>query len=122
MRFHARWVFVGAMMLVVAGCGGSGEEPAVVQDGPNACDARSSFGFCYEFTGTGWTDMEAQSACMSNPDAVFLAEGCPGSDRAATCTLVPQDDPGKEIVYVYYEGADVAEARSTCAGEFEDLR
>lgn len=118
----ARWAFVVVLLVAVAGCGGSEEQEPVVQDGPNACDVRASFGFCYEFTGSAWTDMEAENACLSAPEAVFLADGCPQQDRVATCTLVPEEDPGKDQLYVYYEGADLATARDGCAGTFQKVR
>lgn len=86
-----------------------------------SCDVRDSEGFCFAYTGDGWTPQTAEAHCDAAPASTFAGSACPLVGRIATCTFVRPDDLALEIVYTYYEPYDVALAELACPGEFERL-
>ena len=90
--------------------------------GPSgSCDVRSSEGFCFTFTGDGWTPQAARSQCDAAPSSSFGPGSCPLADRIATCAFERPSAPGREIVYVYYAPYDPALAELACPGTFTRL-
>lgn len=86
-----------------------------------SCDVRASEGFCFTFTGDGWTPQAARAQCDAAPESSFGAGACPLADRVATCAFERPSAPGREIVYVYYAPYDLALAELACPGTFTAL-
>ena len=96
--------------------------PSPVPRGPAGnCDVRRTEGFCYTYTGDGWTPETARAQCASAPDATFSAGACPTTARIATCTHTRDSAPGREIVYTYYSPYDPTLAALACPGAFERI-
>ena len=83
-----------------------------------SCDVRASEGFCFAFTGEGWTPAAARAQCDAAPGATFAPAACPREGRIATCTFERPSAPGREIVYTYYAPYDPALAELACPGTF----
>ena len=93
--------------------------PPPASRGPSgSCDVRESEGFCFTFTGDGWTAGAARAQCGAAPQATFGPGSCPLADRVATCAFERPSAPGREIVYVYYEPYEPALAELACPGTF----
>ncbi len=96
--------------------------PPPASRGPSgSCDVRASEGFCFAFTGDGWTPGAARAQCDAAPEAEFGPGTCPLEDRVATCAFERPSAPGREIVYVYYEPYEPALAELACPGTFTRL-
>lgn len=96
--------------------------PSPVPRGPAGnCDVRRTEGFCFTYTGDGWTPETARAQCASAPDAAFSAGACPTTARIATCTYTRDSAPGREIVYTYYSPYDPTLAALACPGTFERI-
>ena len=90
--------------------------------GPSgSCDVRETEGFCFAYTGAGWTPQDARAQCAAAPDARFGPGTCPLADRIATCAFERASAPGREIVYTYYAPYDLALAELACPGTFTRL-
>lgn len=83
-----------------------------------SCDVRATEGFCFAYTGPGWTAAEAEDHCDAAPDAAFGPAACPLDDRVATCVYRRPSAPGREIVYTYYAPFDLTLAELACPGTF----
>ena len=83
-----------------------------------SCDVRATEGYCFAYTGDGWTPESARAQCASAPDAAFTAAACPTADQIATCTFERDSAPGREIVYSYYAPYDPTLAALACPGTF----
>ena len=91
--------------------------------GPSgSCDVRASEGFCFAYTGSGWTPQSARAHCADAPNATFSGGSCPLRDRIATCTFRRPSDPSRELVYSYYEPYDLGLAELACPGTFTRVR
>ena len=86
-----------------------------------SCDVRASEGFCFAFTGDGWTPAAARAQCDAAPESAFGPGTCPLADRIATCAFERPSAPGREIVYTYYAPYDPALAELACPGTFTRL-
>ncbi len=82
---------------------------------------RQTEGFCFAYTGSGWTPASARDHCGAIPNAAFAGSTCPLQDRIATCTYRRPSDPARELVYTYYEPYDLALAELACPGSFTRL-
>ena len=82
---------------------------------------REAEGFCFTFTGDGWTPQSARAQCDAAPEAAFGPGSCPLADRIATCAFERPSAPGREIVYVYYAPYELALAELACPGTFTRL-
>ncbi|MEM7789569.1 MAG: hypothetical protein AAF594_17755 [Bacteroidota bacterium] len=96
-------------------------EPAPELEASGSCDVRETEGFCFAYTGDGWTPDAAETHCAEAPDSAYLGAACPLLGRIATCTFVRPDDATLEVVYTYYEPYDPALAELACPGDFERL-
>ena len=97
--------------------------PPAPPPGPSgSCDVRASEGFCFAYTGSGWTRESATDHCDAAPNAVYGAGSCPLRGRIATCTFRRPSDPERELVYTYYEPYDLALAELACPGTFSRVR
>lgn len=97
--------------------------PPPPRGGPSgSCDVRETEGFCFAYTGDGWTPQEAEDHCAAAPNAAFQFGTCPLLGRIATCAFRRASEPDHEIVYTYYEPYDVALAELACPGTFTRLR
>lgn len=83
-----------------------------------SCDVRATEGYCFTYTGDGWTPETARDQCASAPDATFGAGTCPLQGRIATCTFERPSAPGREILYTYYAPYDPTLAELACPGTF----
>ena len=96
--------------------------PPPASRGPSgSCDVRASEGFCFAFTGDGWTPPAARAQCDAVPEAAFGPGACPLADRIATCAFERPSAPDREIVYVYYAPYELALAELACPGTFTVL-
>ena len=96
--------------------------PPPASRGPSgSCDVRASEGFCFTYTGDGWTPQSARAQCDAAPEATFGPGTCPLADRVATCAFERPSAPGREIVYVYYAPYEPALAELACPGTFTRL-
>ena len=96
--------------------------PAPPAGGPSgSCDVRASEGFCFTYTGPGWTPREAASNCDAAPGATFGPGTCPLDGRVATCAFRRPSAPDREIVYTYYAPYDLTLAEIACPGTFTRL-
>ena len=96
--------------------------PAPPPRGPSgSCDVRGTEGFCFAYTGDGWTPRTAEAHCDEAPEAAYRGGACPLAGRVATCTFARPSDPTLEIVYTYYEPYDAGLAELACPGDFERL-
>ena len=96
--------------------------PPVPLRGPSgSCDVRATEGFCFTFSGAGWTPDAARAQCDAAPQAAFGPGTCPLLGRVATCAFEPPDEPGREIVYTYYAPYELALAELACPGTFTAL-
>ena len=86
-----------------------------------SCDVRETEGFCFAYTGSGWTAAEAEVHCDAAPDAAFGARACPQEGRIATCVYRRPSAPEREIVYTYYAPYDPMLAELACPGTFNRL-
>lgn len=90
--------------------------------GPSgSCDVRATEGYCFTYTGPGWTPAEAEANCDAAPSADFSPGTCPLTDRIATCVYQRSSAPEREIVYTYYAPHDVGLAELACPGAFTRL-
>lgn len=92
--------------------------PPPPRDSAGSCDVRATEGFCFTYTGEGWTPAAARDQCTAAPNASFDSGTCPREGRIATCTFERPSAPGREIVYTYYEPYDPALAELACPGTF----
>ncbi len=83
---------------------------------------RESEGFCFAYTGSGWTPRTARENCAGAPNSSFGAGSCPLQGRIGTCTFHRPSDPSRELVYTYYEPYDVGLAELACPGTFTRVR
>ena len=83
---------------------------------------RGTEGYCFAYTGDGWTPRSARAHCDGATDAAFQPGSCPLAGRIATCAYARPDVPDREIVYTYYEPFDPALAELACPGTFTRLR
>ena len=93
--------------------------PAPPGGGPSgSCDVRETEGFCFAYTGAGWTPRSARANCAGAPGAAFGPGACPLADRVATCAFRRRSEPDREILYTYYAPTDLALAELACPGTF----
>ena len=96
--------------------------PTPVPQGPaGSCDVRRTEGYCFTYTGDGWTPEAARVQCGGAPDGSFATGACPTTARIATCTFTRDSAPGREIVYTYYSPYDPTLAALACPGTFERI-
>ena len=86
-----------------------------------SCDVRQSEGYCFAYTGEGWTPETARAQCASAPEAAFATSACPLDGRIATCTFERPSAPGRELVYTYYAPYDPTLAELACPGTFSRI-
>lgn len=97
--------------------------PAPPGGGPSgSCDVRETEGYCFTYTGAGWTPRSARANCAGAPAAAFGPGACPLDDRIATCAFRRPSEPDREILYTYYAPADLALAELACPGTFTPIR
>lgn len=96
--------------------------PPPASGGPSgSCDVRGSEGFCFTYTGAGWSPRDARANCAEAPGADFSPGTCPTEGRIATCAFRRPSAPDREIVYTYYEPFDPVLAELACPGTFTRL-
>ena len=87
--------------------------------GPSgSCDVRATEGYCFAYTGAGWSPRSARANCAGAPGATFDPGACPLGDRVATCAFRRPSEPDREILYTYYAPADLVLAELACPGTF----
>ena len=93
--------------------------PPPPRGGPSgSCDVRATEGYCFAYTGAGWTPASARANCDGAPSATFGPGACPLADRIATCAFRRPSEPDREILYTYYAPADLLMAELACPGTF----
>ena len=93
--------------------------PAPPGGGPSgSCDVRATEGYCFAYTGAGWSPRSARANCAGAPAATFGPGACPLADRVATCAFRRPSEPDREILYTYYAPTDLALAELACPGTF----
>lgn len=93
--------------------------PAPPGRGPSgSCDVRETEGYCFTYTGAGWTPRAARANCAAAPAATFGPGACPLANRIATCAFRRAGEPDREILYTYYAPGDLALAELACPGTF----
>ena len=93
--------------------------PAPPGGGPSgSCDVRATEGYCFTYTGAGWSPRSARANCAGAPAATFGPGACPLADRVATCAFRRPSEPDREILYTYYAPTDLALAELACPGTF----
>jgi hypothetical protein len=96
--------------------------PPPPASGPSgSCDVRATEGFCFTYTGPGWTPREAAANCDAAPGARFGPGTCPLDGRVAACAFRRPSAPDREIVYTYYAPYDLGLAELACPGAFTRL-
>ena len=83
-----------------------------------SCDVRETEGYCFAYTGDGWTPEAARAQCATAPDAAFSTGACPTADRIATCAFERESAPGRGLLYTYYAPYDPTLAALACPGTF----
>ena len=86
-----------------------------------SCDVRQTEGFCFAYTGAGWSRQTATEHCGDAPEASYRPATCPAADAIATCRFTRDGAPALEIVYTYYAPYDPTLARLACPGDFERI-
>ncbi|MDT0632471.1 hypothetical protein RQM47_15095 [Rubrivirga sp. S365] len=93
--------------------------PAPPGGGPSgSCDVRATEGYCFAYTGAGWTPRAARANCAGAPAAAFEPGACPLAERIATCAFRRPSEPDREILYTYYAPADLVLVEIACPGTF----
>ena len=96
--------------------------PAPPGRGPSgSCNVRATEGYCFAYTGAGWSPRSARANCAGAPGATFDPGACPLDDRIATCAFRRPSAPEREILYTYYAPADLVLAELACPGTFTEV-
>lgn len=96
--------------------------PAPLGRGPSgSCDVRATEGYCFAYTGPGWSPRSARANCAGAPGAAFDPGACPLDGRVATCAFRRASEPDREILYTYYAPADLVLAEIACPGTFTEV-
>lgn len=95
------------------------QPPTPPGGGPSgSCDVRETEGYCFAYTGAGWTPGAAEANCGRAPASAYGPGACPLADRIATCAFRRPSEPDREILYTYYAPADLMMAELACPGTF----
>lgn len=81
-----------------------------------SCDASASLGFCYDYTGSGWTSEKIELDCGFVEDNLLQAESCSQESVVATCSFDLQGNPELAIIYYFYQPMELSEAERMCPG------
>ena len=129
--FHSILVF--ALLIVLCSCAGNGENAESSREDTAAdevdsfaedkefhgsCDVSAELGFCYDYTGNGWTYEMAELDCSISENSLLVEERCPQESRVAYCEFDLQGKPEMAIVYHFYQPMESSMAEMSCPGTF----
>lgn len=86
-----------------------------------SCDVSAELGYCYDYSGSGWTREMAELDCSLFEDSFFLEDRCPQESRLAYCEFYMQGKSELVIVRHYYQPMDISQAEMSCPGTFFPL-
>ena len=92
--------------------------PAEASNAGYSCDATEMLGFCYNYTGSGWTQEKIELDCGFIEENMLQTELCSSESVVATCNFDLQGNSDLAIVYYFYEPTDLTTAERMCPGTF----
>ncbi len=127
---HIFLLIIGITLLVfVTACAGSdapqqpapdNAEPVMDTSGSvsASCDATVMLGFCYDYTGPGWTQDKIELDCGIVEENLLQDQPCSQETVVATCNFDLQGNSDLAIKYYFYEPTDLTTAERMCPGTF----